>query len=143
MVSLIALTSITIQVEGGSSVVPGSCIVSALLRPLRLFQHSALGEPATEAGWGILHVGGPHRVWIKRTQQHYYTLTRATGHDAADNDGEVTAAGTVPSGTMLQRHRFVAEPSLQQQSMLTCPCHTDPSSCISHFQQSTYCESLP
>ena len=125
MVTLLALTSITMQVEGGSSTVTGSCIVSALLQPLHLFQHSALSGPVAEAGLGMLHVGGPHRVWIKRTQQHYYTLTRATWHDAADNDGEVTAAGTVPSGAIWQKHRFTAGSSLQQQSMCTCPCHTD------------------
>lgn len=76
------------QVEGGSAAVSGSCIVSALLRPLQLFQHSALGEKAAETGSDMLHVGGPHRVWIKRTQQHYYTLTRAAGQSSPSNDGE-------------------------------------------------------
>ena len=77
------------QVEGASTVESDSCIVSALLQPLHLFQHRAIGEQVAEAGQNVLCVGGPHRVWIKNTQQHYYTLTRAAGQSGADNDGEV------------------------------------------------------
>ena len=90
MVSLMALRYmyITMQVDDSSTAVSGSCIVSALLQPLHLYQHSVLGEVADGADRGMLHVGGPHRVWIKRTQQHYYTLTQAAGNITGDNDGE-------------------------------------------------------